>query len=147
MNPYPKNSLIYNLFEQIKSTEELKYLLISKKSDLSYSKQRLFYIQQCETQCNSKGLTHLHKCIMRTNAYPFLNEYIDEFLKLCSNGIETKNDKGCTALMLASLFSNSRSSIKTVKILLKHKANINSQDNFGCTTLMNCILNSKTNYS
>ena len=129
MNPYRKGTKIYDLCKKICDNEKLKYLMFSD--------------QHLEYKCNnytSKGFTHLHKCVVRTREYPFLNEYISEYLKCNPNKINIKNKLGFTPLILASLNSRSNSSEKTVKILLKYNADINAQDKNGKTALMHCCV-------
>ena len=123
-NPYAKNSKIYNLFEQIKYDGILQYLLNDYGEYF------------CHNTFPSKGFNHLHKCVMKTGQYPFLNDYIDEYINLYPNEIDSVTEEGRTSLILASAHSNIKSSNETVEILLKHKANINAKDVYGCTALM-----------
>jgi len=66
----------------------------------------------------------------------------DEFLKYVKNKIKSKEDlnqkdkNGCTALMLASIYSNNDSSLETVKELIKSGANLDLQNEYGWTALM-----------
>ena len=118
MNPYIENTKIYNLFNIIKETNELQCLLVEDK--------KVRYI--CDEEISSKNFSHLHKCVMNTNKYRFLNEYIDEYLNLNPDQIDVQNKKGYTALILASANSKTYSTEETVEILLKHNANLNIQD-------------------
>ncbi|AZL89591.1 ankyrin repeat protein [Megavirus baoshan] len=63
---------------------------------------------------------------------------ISDYLKHEKNHqqINAKNEKGQTALMIASLNLNCWSSTKTIKLLLQNGADINLQDNKGLTALM-----------
>ena len=114
-NNYSKNTKIYNLFELIKEKEDLNHLLIDDRFDLSHN------------DYFSKGFTHLHKCVMKTKKYPFLNEYIDEYLKLFPKEIDIISHNGATALILACANFKTSSTKETIEILLKHKANVNFQ--------------------
>lgn len=126
-------SKYYFLLNQIKENNKLKHLLIYDNFDY-----------MCYNYVYSKGFTHLHKCVMRTNEFPFLNKYINEFLKLYPKVINRKNQRGFTALMLAAINSNDKSTEKTVKILLKHKAKIDLQHEYGWTALMCTAFYSRT---
>ena len=132
-NPYKINTKIYDLFELIKNENELEHLLIDDSDSL----------YECNIEYYSSGFTHLHKCVIMTKKFTFLNEYIDEYLNLYPEEIDVKNNLGFTALMLSVVNSNNNSSNKTVKILLKHGANINVKDNCGCTPLINSVCSSK----
>lgn len=117
VNPYEKNTKLHNLFERMMKIEKIKQLLIDKQ-----------YIG-----------TLLHSCVLLTYEYKFLNEYIDEYLNLYPNQIDIQNAKGETALMVATFHSGSYSTIETVKILLKHNANVNIQDGCGWTALIHSV--------
>lgn len=84
---------------------------------------------------------HLQRCVLHTKDYPELNEYIDLYLTLHKNIINFQNDIGCTALMIASMYSTIYSSMQTVQILLKHGADLNLIDNIGWTALMHTCCN------
>ncbi|AKI79798.1 putative ankyrin repeat protein [Acanthamoeba polyphaga mimivirus] len=58
--------------------------------------------------------------------------------------INSQNEKGWTALMIASAMSNDWSSIDTVKLLLKYGADVNIKNNSGMTALMLSSNNSAT---
>lgn len=128
MNPYQKETKIYNLFEQIKSIPELKDLLKDNK-DARYYYNFNF----------SKKISHLHKCVLRTFHYPFLNNYIIEYLNLYPDKIDIKNEMGDTALMLAVSNCKMKNTIETVKILLKYNPNVNIQNLHGHTALIIAI--------
>ena len=85
----------------------------------------------------------LQEWILSTRQYPFLNESIDELLTLCPEIINIKYKGGETALMKAALNSKHKSSIETVKILLKHGANIHLKNAYGCTAFMLCVCSTK----
>lgn len=122
MNPYPKNTKIFALFEQIKQNEELHILLPNNNENYF-----------------PPGSTHLHKCVVKTKSYPFLNNYIKCYLKQIQNDmcniINAQDKLGDTPLMVASKCSRSHSSIETVKILLKYGANIDTRGSFGGAAL------------
>lgn len=75
MNPYPKNTKLCELFKQIEDDKKLTSFLIknTKIEFMSYNDNEDF---------SSEGFNHLHKCIIKTRKYSFLNKYIDEYLKL-----------------------------------------------------------------
>lgn len=114
--------------------EELKHLYIDDK-DVFYKSTRYRI---------SNNFTYLHKCVLQTKKFPFLNQHIDDYLKLNPEQINIRNSIGMTALILASECSNKRSSEETVRILLKHKADVNIQDNSGRTALIYSSMYSKT---
>lgn len=59
MNPYQKNSKIYDLFEQIQKNDRLNKIIKSHGKP-----------------------THLHKCIRESVNYAFLTNYAEEYVKL-----------------------------------------------------------------
>ncbi|QTF48964.1 putative ankyrin repeat protein [Acanthamoeba polyphaga mimivirus] len=61
--------------------------------------------------------------------------------------INNRNEKGWTALMIASAMSNDWSSIDTVKLLLKYGADVNIKNNSGMTALMVSASRSATHSS
>lgn len=124
------SSKLDNLYNQIKEIDELKHLLIDDIGT-EYS---------CTFFCYSKHFTHLHKCVMNTREYSFLNEYICEYLKQNPNEVNVQNKKGYTALMLASANSRSRSTEETVKILLNYEQNINIRNIDGSTALLDTVI-------
>lgn len=128
MNPHVKNSCLYYLFEKIKSIHDLRALVIE---DLDYSYDNCYY--------------YLHNCVIKTKAYPFLNKYIDEYLKSYPNKINLQNYHGQTALIVAIKNLHYLSSIHTVKILLKHQADVNVQDKYGYTALLYAVDNTHIN--
>ena len=116
--PYAKNTKIYDLHRRIFFYDDLKHLLFNNSPRKS---------------------THLHKFITKTYEYDFLNEYIDEYLKLYSRRINVCGKDNCTLLMLASLPSNTE---KTMKIILNHKPDVNCRNIKGETALILACRNS-----
>lgn len=104
---YPKISRIYELYCQIKEIVELKKILIEDEFE-----------------------THLHKCVNKTVDYTFMDEYVEEYLKLYPELINVKDKDGKTALMIC------RFSEKTLEILLKHGSDPNIEDKHGNTALI-----------
>ena len=116
--------------EKINSIEDLKYFLIEKTNDgfLDYP--------------------HLYKCVFKTREYPFLNEYIEEYLKVNPDVINWLiKDGNWSALMSASRNSMTFSTNETVKILLKYGADVNLQEEKGWTSLMLASRNSNSESS
>lgn len=130
---YLQDSKLFKLYNQIKQINKLKHLLIDDVNT-SYIHDHHF----------TKGLTHIHKCILQTKKYPFINEYIEQYLTLNPKEINVKSDAiEYTALIFASANSLKYCTDETVEILLKHKPNIDVQDKFGRTTLMHAVQNTK----
>ena len=77
--------------------------------------------------------------MLRTFHYPFLNNYIIEYLNLYPDKIDIKNEMGDTALMLAVSNCKMKNTIETVKILLKYNPNVNIQNLHGHTALIIAI--------
>ena len=123
--------------EQIRSIEELQHLFFDDP-------EREYY---CSPNIRSSKFPHIHKCVMKTSKYPFLNQYIDIYLSLNPQVIDEQNEKGWTALMLSARNSRTDSSEKTVKLLLEHGAKVNIQKNDGWTALMLSAGNSRTHSS
>lgn len=118
MNPYNKDTRIYELYEQIRNEEYLKKIFMKK---------------------NKYESSHLNKCVTNTKKYPFLNEYIEEYLKLYPEKINVLNDVKNYPLNLASSLSRDHSTLKTIEILLKHGANTEVKDYHGRTPLFNAV--------
>ena len=79
---------------------------------------------QCSPVTKSKGFTLLMKLVLMTNN----TEAVKLIKKIITNNpeeINKQNEKGWSALMLASRFSNRDSNIETVKLLLEAKSNPN----------------------
>ena len=112
---HQKNTKINNLFNKIKKINILNDLLF----DDTFDKH-----------------THLHKCVMLTKQYPILNKYIDEYLNIYPNDIDLTDRFQLTPLMLAVAKTSTISSEETVKILLKHNANVNVKNEGYMTPLM-----------
>lgn len=110
-----------NFYNKILSIEELKEYIIEKKS---------WFV-------TPSNYTHLQRCVLKTKEYPFLNEYIVEYLKVYPEKVDEIDENGetSTPLMLAVLFINSYSTHKTIKILLKNGANVNYRTNSGLTII------------
>ena len=79
----------------------------------------------CSPVTTSKGFTNL--------MYLIINQKIilKEDLEKLKSEINEKNEKGWTALMIACRNSNTKSSIKTVKLLLDYGAKVDVQNNNG----------------
>lgn len=120
-NIYKKNTKLHFLFKKIKEVNELENII-----------EKIKITPQ----------NHLHECVMNTRIHPFLNKYIDEYLKYYPNQINNKDGKGRTILILASW--NSRQAEETVKIILKHKPDANIKDIHGRTALIYASLYSKS---
>ena len=118
-NPYGKNTKIYNLYEKIKTIRSKEHLLLNNSGLYSSNK-----------------ILHLYQCIIETHDCSILNEYIDEYLKLYPEIINRRTVRNMTPLMTAAVNTVSASSDKTVEILLNHGANVNLQDERGCSALM-----------
>ena len=89
----------------------------------------------CSPYRKSKGFTKLMKWVLLTRSHPRLLRNIQKYI--IDHDINEKNEIGCTALMLASLNSNTLSTNKTVKLLLQQAGiDINLQDKNGRTALM-----------
>lgn len=85
----------------------------------------------CSPTIKSSGFTPLMHLVIKKRILTF--EDIEPFLEI----INDKNDKGWTSLMIACKNSSTKSSIETVKLLLKHGAEVNIQDRiYGFTALM-----------
>ena len=122
------------LAKEIKKLTDLKHLFV-KDSDVKYN---------CSKYITSEKFNHLQKCVILTSKFKFLEIYIDLYLDVNLDFINYQNEKGWTALMLASQNSKHISTERTVEILLKHGANTNLKNEDGVTALMMAAGNSKT---
>ena len=118
---YNEGTKIYDLYEKVKNI---------KSNDLLISDDYNPY----ETCVRIEKSIHLHNCVIRAKDYPFLNEYIDEYLNLYPNKINCKNRSGSTSLMTVR-------TKETLEILLKHGANVNEQNMFGWSAIMYFMYN------
>ena len=63
------------------------------------------------------------------------NGNIEEINRLLNPDVNLKNNKGETALMMASKYSNDTSSLETVRLLLDQGADVNLKTNDGWSAL------------
>ena len=82
----------------------------------------------------------LHEYVLKTGSNSSINKKIINYLKIYPKEKDIKNEEGFTPLMLASMNSNCRSTIETVKILLESGADVNIQDDSGRTALMHAVI-------
>jgi len=99
---------------------------------------------KCSDNTISKGFTLLMKWVMLTKEHPELHDKIKEYIRDRPKEINKQNEKGLTALMMASRYSNGDSTENTVKMLIEAEANVDLQNNDGWTALMLASRNSKT---
>lgn len=95
----------------------------------------------------SFGFTHLMKLVLCTGTYPQALDMIklllassqsimsDDTLATNINNIDARNSMGYTALHLASMYSNTVSTISTVKLLIDSNADLDTQNYYGHTAL------------
>jgi len=127
-----KNIEIVNILKQFKckiNESDLKILFDDDK------------VYECAPGIICKGFTFLHKIVLLTKKYSRLNNFLIEYLKICDNVNET-NEAKWSALHLASRHSRTKSSEKTVKILLDAGLDINLRTQKDYTPLENAIVNS-----
>lgn len=74
---------------------------------------------------------HFNECLFKTNQFPFLNEYIEEYIKVHGIGCCTS-----ASFIFACAFSNDTSTGEIVRILLKHNIDVNCRMNGSWTALM-----------
>ena len=113
--------------EKIKLLETMKLKYESPDPNVKYD---------CTNNIKSKGFTKLMKLCMMTNKYPNLHKHINKLIKDKSEKINAQNNKGFSALMLASINFNKCSSIETIQLLLENKVDINARNNKGWSSLM-----------
>ena len=122
-----------SIISKILNIPELEYLFDNNDINKYY---------QCSEFVKSKKFTHLQKCIINTRKYNILNKYIKIYLKYNIEELNKINDEGWTALMLAVRNSNTLSTEKTVKILLKYSPDINIRTKDNITALILAVINS-----
>ena len=128
MNPYPENSKIYYLYEKIRQNDFLKKHIIDE----------IPFFDRCTYQ-SIKGLTFL---LFNTSRNPFLNDYLDEYLKLFPEKIDEEDMEGNT-LLIKSAINNSYIPIKTIEIILNHKPNMNLVNAENKSALIYAVKNPK----
>lgn len=114
-------------YHQVFRDENDLHHLLLNDSDKDY---------QTSNSIKCSSFNHLQKCVIYTGLRPFLNNYIEEYLKLNPEIIDYQNEHLITALMLACQNSRTLSTEKTVEILLSHYATITLRDIDGNTALM-----------
>jgi len=80
------------------------------------------------------GSINLYECVIMTNIYPKLNDFLEEYLITCDN-INSVDCNGHSLLHWAACKSKNNSTEKTVEILINAGINVNLQNNFGGTAL------------
>jgi len=99
---------------------------------------------RCDYISVSKDFKHLHKCVLLSHKLPAMDDYLEEYLKICNNINET-NEKGMTALHLAASNSEIRSTDRTVQILIDAGIDVNLQNIQGETALHLFLFNNLSN--
>lgn len=87
-----------------------------------------------------KGITHLHKCVSLVHKYPAMNDYLEEYLKVCNN-INQVNDIGDTALHLLCYTQHPSQCMETTRMLVNAGIDVNIQNEYGNTALYYVIWN------
>ena len=99
---------------------------------------------ECALNTKSKGFTLLMKLVLLTKEYLFLEDHIIKYILDHKEELNKQNEKGWSALMLACIFSKTKSTENTIKILIDAKVNVNLKDNVESTALMKACRNSNT---
>src|SRR5205085_9933114 len=85
-------SLMRTYLGDIVDLPELQYLFDDDPEKRYEYTQYILYEQRCP---------YLHKCILLTNEYPVINNYLKEYLQLYNN-VNQVHEQGWSALHLAS---------------------------------------------
>ena len=117
--------LMRNYLGDLVDSKELEHLFVNDPEKEYYHSCSSVSFKEC---------THLHKCIFLIEKYPIMNDYLEEYLKVCDN-INQVNTRGDTALHLSCRYIKTPSRQKTVEILINAGINVNIQNNYG-----NCAL-------
>lgn len=140
MNPYPKNTKIFNLFEKIKDNNrngplQLHHFVIQGNEFMNeYIDEYLnLYPNQVDNE-DSIGKTAL----MIACQYARKLSSIETIKILLSHkaDVNIRTIQGSTALMFATMNSNMHSFDEIIELLLEHHADVNIQNNYGITSLM-----------
>jgi len=87
---------------------------------------KFYYCSDNHAACKGSSMTKLHKWVMMTKEYPFLEEKIKEHCQQHPEDINKfTEDRNFTPLMLAALNLYSVSTLKTIQILLESGADPN----------------------
>jgi len=89
------------------------------------------------------GSIDLHRCVIMTNQYPKLNDFLEEYL-VNYDDINKVDCNGCSTLHWAAFNSRYHSTEKTVQILINAGINVNLQDYKRGTALHLCAFYSNT---
>ena len=84
---------------------------------------------------------HIHKCILYLKKYPFLNEYIDEYLNIYPDLINMNIYSNFTLLNITCNIMKYNDYNKIVDILIKKNADLNIKNSYGETALINACNN------
>ena len=103
----------------------------------------------CSDYTISSGFTLLMKLVLLTRKNKKAFSLAKKLINKNPNIINQKNDKGWTALILASMYSNYCSTEDIVKMLIDAEADLNLRDNNGLTILdmINDYNDSSTEYT
>lgn len=93
----------------------------------------------CAKKIKSSGFTMLMRMVMKTKKYENYDALIS-YIENNKNEINKKNNYGMTALMLACINSNYKSTEKTVKILIDAGCDLNCQSIRGLTAVMYAVM-------
>ncbi len=92
----------------------------------------------CSNYIESSGMTLLMKWVLQTKKKPEFEKIIKNYLKKHPDQIDLQNERGHTALLLASFNTNTVSTENTVKILIDAGADINIIDKNHHDALLSC---------
>ena len=123
-NIYDSGKRIFEIYERILKTSALEYLTITDDHDTQY---------HAYLGIKRKNMKHIHKCIIASKDHDFMEEYIDLYLEMYPHAVNEVCENNITPLMIA--VGCPSSSKNTVRILFKHGANPNQEDDHGCDVM------------
>lgn len=113
-----------NQFINTEHIEDKTKLTLDIEADPNQDK--MYYCTDTQALCKGSSMTKLHKWVLMTKEYPYLEKKIKEHCQQHPEDINKfTEDRTFTPLMLAALNLNSVSTINTVQILLESGANPN----------------------
>ena len=140
----PKKTLIQTEDEIIQAEQESETIQAEPKpKELNMELIKPFLTKpdpdkvfECSPNTKSKGFTLLMKLVLLTEDNPEIEKWLEQNISLFKNQINQQNAKGWTALMLSALNIRTKSSEKTVELLIKTEAKLDLQNDNGETALM-----------
>ena len=122
--------------------ERIKVLKQKNKSNLEILEEELTELGYNFEFLNKNNGLHIQSIVCKTAENPIYLDYLKEYLETDSSCINYQDEtNGWTALMLASMTSNNKSTNETVSTLIKYGAKIDIKDKNNFDSIYHCLNN------